>query len=222
MSENFIVGQFLKGGPMMWPLLICSLISLVVRIDRLLSYMRLPSEEEAEAQLTEVESVLENGGEAAAVEHFKQNKGVLNFVFAALLKRYDSLVLENRTDLEDMRQELITVTEEAGIDYLGRLLNALGTIGVLAPLMGLLGTIVGMIRAFDAIAQAGAGDPAAVASGISEALITTASGLIVAIPTIVFHRYLSARADRAYKEIELYCHAFANTLVVRFGAKREE
>jgi biopolymer transport protein ExbB len=147
---------------------------------------------------------------------------VLNFVFAALLKRYDSLVLENRTDLEDMRQELITVTEEAGIDYLGRLLNALGTIGVLAPLMGLLGTIVGMIRAFDAIAQAGAGDPAAVASGISEALITTASGLIVAIPTIVFHRYLSARADRAYKEIELYCHAFANTLVVRFGAKREE
>ena len=88
--------------------------------------------------------------------------------------------------------------------------------------MGLLGTIVGMIRAFDAIAQAGAGDPAAVASGISEALITTASGLIVAIPTIVFHRYLSARADRAYKEIELYCHAFANTLVVRFGAKREE
>ena len=78
------------------------------------------------------------------------------------------------------------------------------------------------IEDFDAIAQAGAGDPAAVASGISEALITTASGLIVAIPTIVFHRYLSARADRAYKEIELYCHAFANTLVVRFGAKREE
>ena len=127
MSENFYSRPVLKGGPMMWPLLICSLISLVVTIDRLLSYMRLPSEEEAEAQLTEVESVLENGGEAA-VEHFKQNKGVLNFVFAALLKRYDSLVLENRTDLEDMRQELITVTEEAGIDYLGRLLNALGTL----------------------------------------------------------------------------------------------
>ncbi len=221
MSENFLVGQFLKGGPMMWPLLICSLISMVVAIDRLLNYMRLPSEEEAEAQLTEVEAVLERGGEKAAIEHFNQGKGVLNFVFAALLKRYDSLVLENRTDLEDMRQELITVTEEAGVDYLGRLLNALGTIGVLAPLMGLLGTIVGMIRAFDAIAQAGAGDPAAVASGISEALITTASGLIVAIPTIVFHRYLSARADKAFKEIELYCHAFANTLIVRFSQQRE-
>jgi len=147
---------------------------------------------------------------------------VLNFVFAALLKRYDSLILENRTDIEDMRQELIMVTEEAGVDYLGRLLNALGTIGVLSPLMGLLGTILGMIRAFDAIARAGAGDPAAVANGISEALITTASGLIVAIPAIVFHRYLSSRADKVYKNIELYCHAFANTLLVRFQAGEQQ
>ncbi len=222
MSENFLVGQFLKGGPMMWPLLICSLIALVVIIDRLMSYMRLPSEADAEAQLNEVESVLSAQGEAAAVEHFTQHSGVLNYVFAALLKRHDSLVLEHRTDIEDMRQELITVTEEAGVDYLGRLLSVLGTIGVLSPLMGLLGTIIGMIRAFDAIAQAGAGDPAAVASGISEALITTASGLIVAIPAIVFHRYLSSRADKAFKKIELYCHAFANTLLVRYDAQREK
>ncbi|MGY8823083.1 MAG: MotA/TolQ/ExbB proton channel family protein [Candidatus Latescibacterota bacterium] len=222
MSENFLVSQFLKGGPMMWPLLICSLIAMVVIIDRLMGYMRLPSEADAETQLNEVESVLEKQGEAAVVEYFTQHSGVLNYVFAALLKRYDSLVLENRTDIEDMRQELITVTEEAAVDYLGRLLNVLGTIGVLTPLMGLLGTIIGMIRAFDAIAQAGAGDPAAVASGISEALITTASGLIVAIPAIVFHRYLSARADTAFKHIELYCHAFANTLLVRFNSQREK
>ena len=201
MSENFIVSQFLKGGPMMWPLLLCSVVATIVIIDRLLSYFRLPSEEEAEAKLNEVESILKEQGESGAVEYFQQNSGVLNYVFAALLKRYDSLVLENRTDIEDVRQELITVTEEAGLSYLGRLLNALGTIGVLSPLMGLLGTIVGMIAAFDAIAQAGAGDPAAVAAGISQALITTASGLIVAIPTIVFHRFLSARAEKAFKEI---------------------
>ena len=219
MSENFIVSQFLKGGPMMWPLLLCSVVATIVIIDRLLSYFRLPSGQDAEAQLNEVESVLKEQGEAGAVEYFQQNSGVLNYVFAALLKRYDSLVLENRTDLEDVRQELITVTEEAGLSYLGRLLNALGTIGVLSPLMGLLGTIVGMIAAFDAIAQAGAGDPAAVAAGISQALITTASGLIVAIPTIVFHRYLSARAEKAFKETELYCHAFANTLIIRMGER---
>ena len=154
-------------------------------------------------------------GEKGAVEHFRQGKGVLNFIFAALVKRYDTLILENRTNIEDMRQELISATEEAGEIFLGRLLNALGTIGVLSPLMGLLGTIMGMIRAFDAIARAGAGDPAAVANGISEALITTASGLIVAIPTIVFHRYLSGRAEKVFRNIELYCHAFANTLLMQ-------
>ena len=221
MEQNFLVDQFSKGGPMMYPLLLCSLMALGVIIDRLWNLMRVPNEEEAEQQLNAAEEVLKNQGEEGAVEHFRKGRGVLNFVFAALVKRYDSLVLENRTDIEDMRQELITTTEEAGDIFLGRLLNALGTIGVLSPLMGLLGTIIGMIRAFDAIARAGAGDPAAVASGISEALITTATGLIVAIPTIVFHRYLSGRAEKVFRSIELYCHAFANTLLVRFQSSRQ-
>lgn len=221
MEQNFLVDQFSKGGPMMYPLLLCSLIALGVIIDRLWNLVRVPSEEAAEQQLNVAEDVLKNQGEEGAVEHFRQGRGVLNFIFAALVKRYDSLVLENRTDIEDMRQELITTTEEAGDIFLGRLLNALGTIGVLSPLMGLLGTIIGMIRAFDAIARAGAGDPAAVASGISEALITTATGLIVAIPTIVFHRYLSGRAEKVFRSIELYCHAFANTLLVRFQSSRQ-
>ncbi|MBT4504266.1 MAG: MotA/TolQ/ExbB proton channel family protein [Gemmatimonadetes bacterium] len=222
MEQNFLLDSFLKGGPMMWPLLLCSLLAIGVIIERLWCLLRVPGEEQAEAELNEAENILSNQGEEGAVELFKGGSGVLNFVFAALLKRYDSLILENRTDIEDMRQELIMVTEEAGVDYLGRLLNALGTIGVLSPLMGLLGTILGMIRAFDAIARAGAGDPAAVANGISEALITTASGLIVAIPAIVFHRYLSSRADKVYKNIELYCHAFANTLLVRFQAGEQQ
>ena len=221
MEQNFLVDQFFKGGPMMWPMLLCSLIALGVIIDRLWNLMRVPDEEEAEQQLTAAEDVLKSQGEGGAVEQFRQGSGVINFIFAALVKRYDTLVLKNRTNIEDMRQELILATEEAGELYLGRLLNALGTIGVLSPLMGLLGTIIGMIRAFDAIARAGAGDPAAVASGISEALITTASGLIVAIPTIVFHRYLSSRAEKVFKSVELYCHAFANTLLVRFQNQQQ-
>ena len=222
MEQNFLVDQFFKGGPMMWPRLLCSLSALGVIIDRLYNLMRVPGEEEAEQQLNAAEDVLNRQGEGGAVEQFRQGSGVLNFIFAALVKRYDTLVLENRTDLEDMRQELILATEEAGELYLGRLLNALGTIGVLSPLMGLLGTIMGMINAFDAIARAGSGDPAAVASGISEALITTATGLIVAIPTIVFHRYLSGRADKVFKSVELYCHAFANTLLVRFQSSQQQ
>ena len=215
MEQNFLMEQFSKGGWMMWPLLTCSLLALAFIAERLWALSRIPGEEEAERELEEAEGALRNQGEEGAVEHFKSNSGPLNYVFAALLKRYDTLILENREDPEDMRQELITTTEEAAVAYLGRFLNALGTIGMIAPLLGLLGTITGMIKAFDAIARSGVGDPAAVAGGISEALITTASGLIVAIPTIVFHRYLMGRADKAFKQIELYCHAFANTLLVR-------
>lgn len=221
MGQNFLVDQFLKGGPMMWALLLCSLVALGIVFDRLWHLLRVPSEEQAEQELDAAEDVLKNQGEKGAVEHFRQGSGVLNFIFAALVKRYDVLVLENRNDLEDMRQELIEATQEAGDIFLGRLLNALGTIGVLCPLIGLLGTILGMIRAFDAIARSGAGDPAAVASGISEALITTATGLIVAIPTIVFHRYLSGRAEKVFRNIELYGHTFANTLLVRFQTQRQ-
>jgi biopolymer transport protein ExbB len=222
MEQNFLLDSFLKGGPMMWPLLVCSLMAIGVIFERLWCLFRVPDEELSERQFNEAEGVLTNQGEEGLVEHLKQGGGVINFIFAAVLKRYDTLILENRNDVEDMRQELILVTEEAGVDYLGRLLNALGTIGVLTPLMGLLGTILGMIRAFDAIARAGVGDPAAVANGISEALITTATGLIVAIPTITFHRYLSGRADRVFKSIELYCHAFSNSLLVHLHKEQQQ
>ena len=201
---------------MMWPLLTCSLLALGFIIERLWGLYRVPGEETAEQDLEAAEQALRDQGAEGAAGYFQQNRGVLNYIFAALLKRYDTLILESRKDLEDMRQELITATDEAAVGYLGRSLNALGTIGVIAPLLGLLGTITGMIRAFDAIARAGVGDPGAVAGGISEALITTASGLIIAIPTIVFHRYLTGRAEKVFKRIELYCHAFANTLLTRF------
>ena len=216
MEQNFLLAQFAKGGWMMWPLLACSLLALGFILDRLWGLYRVPDEAAAEQDLEAAEEVLKNQGETGAVGHFQKNGGVMNFIFAALLKRYDSLILENRKDVEDMRQELIAATDEAAVSYLGRSLNALGTIGVIAPLLGLLGTITGMIRAFDAIARAGVGDPGAVAGGISEALITTASGLIIAIPTIVLHRYLTGRADKVFKRVELYCHAFANTLLTRF------
>ena len=90
----------------------------------------------------------------------------------------------------------------------------LNTIGNVAPLMGLLGTIIGMITAFEAIAVAGTGDPQVVAGGISQALVTTATGLIVAIPTIVAHRFLARRADASRQALEVYGHAFANSLII--------
>jgi biopolymer transport protein ExbB len=220
MEQNFLVEQFVKGGAMMWPLLLCSLLALAFIIERMWVVWSVPGPQQAEKELDHAEQALLTQGEKGAAEHFRRGRGVLNYIFAALLKRYDSLLLENRQDLEDMRQELIATTEEGAVDYLGRHLNGLGTIGVVAPLLGLLGTITGMIRAFEAIARAGVGDPGAVAGGISEALITTASGLIIAIPTVVMHRYLTGRADKLFKRIELYCHAFANTLLTRGPAQQ--
>ena len=83
-----------------------------------------------------------------------------------------------------------------------RFLNTLGTIAAISPLLGLLGTVTGMIRTFKAITVAGVGNPAAMAGGISEALITTAAGLLVAIPALVAYRYLRGRVDALVIQME--------------------
>jgi biopolymer transport protein ExbB len=88
--------------------------------------------------------------------------------------------------------------EEAGrhvVHELERYLNTLGTIAAISPLMGLLGTVFGMIKMFAALKTHGGGDPSALAGGIAEALITTAAGLMVAIPALYFYRYLRGRVD---------------------------
>jgi biopolymer transport protein ExbB len=97
-----------------------------------------------------------------------------------------------------------SIEEAAGhvIHDLERYLNTLGTIAAIAPLLGLLGTVVGMIRVFAEIMSQGTGNASALAGGISEALITTAAGLSVAIPALVMHRYFSGRIDGIVIELE--------------------
>lgn len=102
----------------------------------------------------------------------------------------------------DVMKECI---EEAGrqvVYKLERYLNTLGTIASVTPLLGLLGTVVGMIQAFSAIVAQGIGDPAVLAEGISVALITTAAGLTVAIPSLIFHRYFERLVDEYIIEME--------------------
>ena len=88
------------------------------------------------------------------------------------------------------------------IHELERYLNTLGTIAAIAPLLGLLGTVVGMIKVFAEIMAQGTGNASALAGGISEALITTAAGLVVAIPALAMHRYLSGRIDAIVINLE--------------------
>ena len=201
-----------SGGEIMYILVAMSIVALGVLLERLIVLQRAPSEEQIEQDLEEVENIVRTQGEEAAAEHCAQGRGFTNYVFAALMKRFDILVLEERGE-EDIRDELIITTAEMSRKYLGRFLLVLSTIGTVAPLLGLLGTILGMITAFEAIARAGTGDPQVVAGGISTALLTTAGGLIIAIPSIIFYRYLASRAEGVVERGEIYFHAFGNTLI---------
>ena len=125
-------------------------------------------------------------------------------------------------ELGDLKEELVIETEDSSRGYLGKYLPLLNTIGNISPLLGLLGTIIGMILAFESIATVGTGDPKVVADGISQALVTTASGLIVAIPTIVAYRYLTRRAEGALEQMEVFGHAFANSLISNGQRKKDQ
>ncbi|NKB67437.1 MAG: MotA/TolQ/ExbB proton channel family protein [Candidatus Latescibacteria bacterium] len=201
-----------SGGEVMVILVIMSVVALAVLLERLIVLHRAPSEEQIEQDLEAMEAIVDQQGEAAAAEHCSQGRGFTNYVFGALMKRFDVLVLEER-DIDDIRDELAVTTTEMSRKYLGRFLLVLSTIGTVAPLLGLLGTILGMITAFEAIARAGTGDPQVVAGGISTALLTTAGGLIIAIPSIIFYRYLANKAEAVVERGELYFHAFGNTLI---------
>ena len=231
-----------SGGPVMVPLITCAVLAIAYAIERLWVLGHMPDQDEAKQELDRLEESLLKGGHDSAVAACDNGKGVLNYVFARLLRRHDTLLIEQREfqdthkeivrlaefggggemgrfmimqqELSDLKQELVIETEESTRSYLGKNLPILHTIGNITPLLGLLGTIMGMIIAFESIAVAGAGDPRIVAGGISQALVTTASGLIVAIPTIVIYRYLARKADRMLEQVEVYGHAFANSLIM--------
>lgn len=103
--------------------------------------------------------------------------------------------LLNRQRERHVMKEAIEETGRAEAQELQRFLNALGTIAAITPLLGLLGTVVGMINVFTTITSLGVGNPAELAGGISQALITTASGLSIAIPSLIFYRYFRGKVD---------------------------
>ncbi len=110
--------------------------------------------------------------------------------------------LANSNQGRDVMKESIQEAASHVIHELERYLNTLGTVAAVAPLLGLLGTVVGMIKVFAEIMAQGTGNASALAGGISEALITTAAGLAVAIPALVMHRYFIGRIDGIVVELE--------------------
>ena len=110
--------------------------------------------------------------------------------------------LVNRDQARELMKEGVEDVGRHVVHELERYLNALGTIASVTPLLGLLGTVIGMIKVFTVITVQGIGDPGVLAGGISEALITTAAGLTVAIPSLMFHRYFRGRIDELVVTME--------------------
>lgn len=210
-GDYYLLEQFDKGGPLMWVLLASSLVALTVILERLWVLGRVPAEEAASKRAAALLQLLDTGSASACLQQLHRTRGVLAAVYAAVLRKHMNLESEGYGSTEQ-RDELAREADLACREYLGQYFPVLSTIGNIAPLIGLLGTITGMIKAFAAIATSGVGDPSQVADGISEALITTASGLMIAIPVIVAHRYLAVWAGSIMRRLEVFTHAMGHAL----------
>jgi len=183
---------FLDGGPMMYPILLCSIIGWAIFLERLRYYHQVGRS--MLPLVREVSSHLNSGEQQQALECCSRFSSPLAIIFRSLLDRP-----------RGQRSELKERAEDAGsrqVVELQRYLNLLATIANIAPLLGLLGTVLGMIDAFKVIARSGVSTPATLGGGISQALITTAAGLTVAVPMILVHRYLASRAERIALDLE--------------------
>jgi len=174
-----------SGGWLMWPILLCSILATAIVIERLWALHG--NKVAPEDLLPQVQRLISEN----SLDDYKllviRNSSPLGQVLA--------VGLDNRHKHRMVVKEAI---EEAGrhvVHELERYLNTLGTIATITPLLGLLGTVIGMIKIFAAITPRGISDPTILANGISVALITTAAGLTIGIPSLAFYRYLRGRVN---------------------------
>ena len=189
------------GGLLMWPILFCSVVAMAITLERLWALRR--KRVVPDHLLPQIWKLYKKGAlDSAQVMAIRESSPLGRMLATGL------------ANLRHPREVMKEAIEEEGrqvVHGLERYLNALGTIAAITPLLGLLGTVIGMIKVFTAITAAGVGNPAVLAGGISEALITTAAGLSVAIPTLIAHRYLTGKVDelaiameeRAIKMVEV-------------------
>ena len=185
--------EFLMGGGLlMIPIVFCSVVALGIVIERLFNLRA--SRIIRTDVMEEVESMLRERRIPDASMILRRASSVLSRILLVAILNHEKDRAEIKELIEDAGRQEIPVLE--------RYLNLLGTLAGITPLLGLLGTVTGMIRVFEVISAAGVGHPTALAGGISEALITTAAGLTVAIPALVFHSYFVNKADSMVLEME--------------------
>ena len=180
------------GGWVMWPIILCSVAALAIIGERFWSLQKknvAPSSLLAQVQQLLTRNELEPSHLTAL-----RDSSPLGRILAA--------GLANRDHDREIVKEAVENAGRHIVPELERYLRSLGTIAAISPFLGLFGTVVGMIQMFAGIGQHGVGDPSIVAAGISTALITTAGGLAVAIPSLMFYRYFRGRVSELLIEME--------------------
>lgn len=199
----------MKGGPLMVLIGLCSVLALTIFIERLFHFHR--AQIDTEKFMTGIRNIIKKGKITEAISICDETPGpVAHIVRAGLLKHSET------------KEEIKEAIEDAGLHEVPRFeknLVVLATIAHVAPLLGLLGTVTGMIRAFMKIQEihmaSGIVNPADLAKGIWEALVTTAGGLTVAIPTYVAYNYLVSRVDSLVLDMEKSATELVNILSER-------
>jgi biopolymer transport protein ExbB len=197
-----VLDWFNRGGLFMWPILFCSIVAVTFIIERSITLMR--ARTNTRTLMSEILNAVRRDGVPAAERVCEQTRGPI----AAIV--YSGLKQANRG--AEAVEKAIETAGAVEMSFLERGLIWLATISTVAPLLGFLGTVSGMIHAFDAIAAADQVSAKLVASGISEALITTEAGLLVAIPTSLFHNFFLSQIDRFVIEMEESSSELVNSL----------
>lgn len=190
------------GGPFMVPIILCSIIAAGILFERLWTLQRkrvLPQE-----LIKRVNDLTAQNQVTPKVIEALEKNSPLGRVLAA--------ALANKDRGRAIMMERVEDTGRHVVHELERFLNSLGTIASISPLLGLLGTVSGIINSFKAVMLGGMGDPRMLAGGISEALVTTAGGLAVAIPSFIAYRYLRGKVERIVIDMEKIAVKFADSL----------
>ena len=213
-KKDNIVTFFQKFGFVFWPLALCSITALTFIIERLFTFVRSRSRIGTEQFIASIADSLRKENIMEAVSTCEEAGGPLANVLKAGLLRYSQAQIEERDISKEEIQEAIEEASLLEIPELERNLPVLGTVAVVSPLFGLLGTVTGMISAFTTIALEGTGDPQQLAGGISQALLTTAAGLTVAIPCLIFFQLFDSWVNRHMVEISQVSTEIVNQLIV--------
>ncbi|MCD6166652.1 MotA/TolQ/ExbB proton channel family protein [candidate division KSB1 bacterium] len=198
-----MVEYFNKGGLFMWPILFLLIVGLVISFERFWTLSR--ASINTRKFLDKIKGALDKGGVPAAIEVCESTRGPIASIFHAGLLR------ANR-GLEHVEKAIMNAGS-IEMAFLEKGLVWLATVVSLAPMLGFLGTVAGMVRAFDAIAKANDVSPAIVAEGISIALLTTLFGLVVAIIIQFFHNYFVAKVDKLIIDMEESSIELVDTLL---------